>query len=685
MMCAARGNVPSVDRSFARHIRVAGCMFLAAVCGGSTAWAGSAGPDRTDAATVGIRAPASAVPAQADVDRPAMPEKLPVELFGRLPFVDGPVLSPSGDRVAAMINSKGVSLLGVLDLRGNGQPPTLIPTGKFDILWCQWAGNDRLLIGFMGDVRSGSVRGRISRLMLYDLPKKELRYIAMKAEDLVGDNVIHVAEDGSFILVSLASDLLGYPEVFRVDLDSGEWVSVVRPKRFIDNWIADSTGMVNLGSGVEYRNIKWVYRERPDEEFKTIGRVNMDADEVEFDKILFRRGGGGFVLSNARTGRMALYELDLKNFELGKPVFEHPIADVESYQLNEDGSEVEAVFYTDDRQRVVWFDARMKDVQKEIDDALPNRVNMVIGNSRDRTKFIVSAGAANDPGHYYFYDRTAGVMTRLGIRYDALNGKTLAPVKPVTYRSRDGLEIPSYLTLPVGRIPKGLPLIVLPHGGPFARDSWKYDPWVQFLANRGYVVLQPNFRGSTGYGRDYLAQGFGQFGTGIQNDISDGVRWLVSDGIADPKRVCIMGASFGGYAAMWGAITTPQLYRCAISFAGVTDVRAMVRYDRTYLYPVNYKWWRRRIEGDEKSDLEAISPANHAAEIGVPLLLVHGTADWRVPFSQAETMVKALNKARKPFEFVKLKDVGHGFDTDESHTKFLTAVDAFLAKYNPAN
>ncbi|MDP2326316.1 MAG: S9 family peptidase [Gammaproteobacteria bacterium] len=650
-----------MDKILAPRVIAVACLFLALACAASIARANEG-------------------------ERPAIPEKLPAEVFGRLPFVDEPALSPLGDRVAARINSQGVSLLGVLDLRAKAGPPTLIPTGKFEILWTRWAGNDRLLIGFLGDVRSASVKGTISRLMLYDLPKNELRYLAMKAQDVVGDNVIHVAEDGSFILVSVARDPWSYPNVFRVDLASGEWVSVVPQKRFITTWVADSTGVVKLGSGVEYRKIKWVYRESPDDEFKTIGKLDMDVAEAEFNDIRIPRSGqGGFVLSNARTGRLALYEFDLKKFELGKLVFGHPTADLDSIQFSDDGSAVEGAFYTDDRHRVVWFDGHMKEVQKEIDDALKGRVNLVTGSSKDRSKFIVWTGTANDPGHYYFYDRDTGVMTRLGTQYDALKDKPLAPVSSVSYRSRDGLEIPSYLTLPVGRNPRNLPLVVMPHGGPFARDSWRYDPWVQFLANRGYAILQPNFRGSTGYGRDYLEKGFGQYGTGIIDDISSGVRWLISEGIADPARVCIMGASFGGYAAMWGAITAPQLYRCAISFAGVTDIRDMMSYDKTFLYPVNYRWLRHRIEGDDKLDLDTISPVRHADQLEVPLLLVHGTADRNVPFRQAEKMARALKNARKPFEFVKLKDVRHGFRTDDEHTRFLSAVDAFLAKYNPAD
>lgn len=258
-------------------------------------------------------------------------------------------------------------------------------------------------------------------------------------------------------------------------------------------------------------------------------------------------------------------------------------------------------------------------------------------------------------------------------------------MKPVSYRSRDGLTIPGYLTLPPGRPLNGLPLVVLAHGGPFYRDTWEFDPWVQLLANRGYAVLQANFRGSTGYGRDYMARGFGEWGTGMINDLIDGVGWLAGDGIVDASRVCIMGASYGGYAAIWSAISAPQVYRCAISFAGVTDLEDLMRHDRNFFYPTTYRWWRRRIDGDAGMDLKAISPTDQAGQLSRPLLLVDGTEDRRVPVDQARKLRRVLQRADKPVEYLELPDVRHGFAKDADHIRFLSVADAFLARHNPAD
>jgi dipeptidyl aminopeptidase/acylaminoacyl peptidase len=341
------------------------------------------------------------------------------------------------------------------------------------------------------------------------------------------------------------------------------------------------------------------------------------------------------------------------------------------------------VFYTDDRRRVVWFDPELKEVQAEIDEAMPGRVNWVTSASRDRTRFIVWTGMANDPGHYYFYDRATAKLSRLATPYEWLRGSPLAPVKYVSYRARDGLQIPAYLTMPLGREPGRLPLVIMPHGGPHVRDEWHYDPWAQFLANRGYVVLQPNFRGSAGYGKEFLAKGFGQWGAAMQDDLTDGVQWLVAEGTVDPKRVCIMGASYGGYAALMGAIRTPELFRCAISWAGVTDLNDMMRHDRNQLLPARYRRWRNRVRGAAEVDLRSVSPVHRAAEVGVPVLLMHGTIDDNVPYRQAEDFVKAMKKANRPLQFIEFRDAGHGLESTADQVRLLAAVDDFLKKHNP--
>jgi dipeptidyl aminopeptidase/acylaminoacyl peptidase len=261
----------------------------------------------------------------------------------------------------------------------------------------------------------------------------------------------------------------------------------------------------------------------------------------------------------------------------------------------------------------------------------------------------------------------------------------MSPVKPVRYQARDGLGIPGYLALPIGREAKNLPLIVMPHGGPFARDSYAFDPLVQMLTSRGYAVLQPNFRGSTGYGRDFAERGYGEWGEKMQDDLDDGVRWLAADGTIDPKRVCIFGASYGGYAALWGGIRNPEIYRCAASFAGVTDIRAMLKYDAKGILASRYsKQWRQRVEGEEKRDLAAVSPLQQAARLDVPVLIAHGEQDSNVPVDQSRKLVAALKARKAPVYAAFYPTAGHGFDSSANQLDFMKRLEAFLEVHNPA-
>jgi dipeptidyl aminopeptidase/acylaminoacyl peptidase len=259
-----------------------------------------------------------------------------------------------------------------------------------------------------------------------------------------------------------------------------------------------------------------------------------------------------------------------------------------------------------------------------------------------------------------------------------------APVRPISFRNRDGVQLQGYLTLPLSREARGLPLVLMPHGGPFARDRWSFDPWVQFLASRGYAVLQVNFRGSTGYGRDFVERGIGQWGSGMIDDLEDGVDWLVREGTVDAGHVCVVGASYGGYAALWAPIRKPERYRCAVSFAGISDIGAMLRYDNRRFTATRYaREWRRRVQGEEAIDLGAISPLRQADRIRVPLLIAHGEKDTNVPVSQSRDLIRALARRNAVVESVFYPEGEHGFTRAQDSIDFLRRLEAFLARHNP--
>lgn len=609
--------------------------------------------------------------------------------FGALPFMVRPSLSPDARHVVTAAHLNGDKVLTILQLG-----PKTVAThsfrmpGKWELLWYRWAGNDRVLVSVgLSDLLFGDTV-YVTRLVMYDLKTQKSAFIGRKGEGLDGDTVIHVDRDGRWLLLSVQRTVYDYPSVWRVDLDTLEQKRVVGEYPRVWNWFADSSGTVRAGLGADGYRWWLLYRKSANDKFEKVVKRKFTREEEEgtIERFIPIDGSDqGYAISNARTGRYGLYRYDFASDVLGEPVFEHPQVDIDTFRQSDEG-EITAVYYTDDRARVEWLVPRMKELQATIDRALPNRINRVVSLSRDGLKMLVWTGSASDPGAYYYFDSTAGVMNLLATPYDKMRGKMLAGVESVTYPARDGLQIPAYLTVPAGIEPSQLPLIVMPHGGPYLRDEWGYDTWAQFLANRGYIVLQPNFRGSTGYGREFVAKGDGQIGRAMQDDLDDGVNWLVQQGRVDPKRVCIMGASYGGYAALWAAARNPEIYRCSISFAGISDLPAQLRYDRRSFTASRYfKAWRERMQGDKGFDLKTVSPLHAVDRITIPLLIAHGADDETVPLSQSKKLHEALTRASKPHSYLVYEGEGHGFGKPENATAFLERVDEFLRAHNPAD
>lgn len=613
--------------------------------------------------------------------------KLPIEAFAQIPFMDDPLLSPDGKHIAARYRAGDKRVLAVLELGGEQvAAKATIDIEKTAVLGYQWAGNGRLLVRMAVVVPVLGAWLPAHSLVAYELATKKLVSLSRDLGGLDNDNVIYTDPAGSYVLISGRKNLFVQPSVFRVDAATGK-AKVVQPAvQGIDQWFADTNGVVRAGFAYQNRRWKLFYRDTPDAKLRQIDSRQAQADDSVIEGVRFMGDATrGAVLTNSRTGRFAAYRYDFTTDTLGEPIFEHTVADATDLIVSDDGTRVEGVAYEDDRPRIAWLDPARKELQRKLDAALPGKLNRVINTTRDGRLILFWSGAANDPGGYFLFDVSARRIQNLARPYDQIRPENLSEVKPVTYTARDGLPIPAYLTLPHGRQARNLPLIVMPHGGPFARDSWSYDPWVQMLADRGYAVLQPNFRGSTGYGRAFVEKGYGQWGLAMQDDLDDGMDWLVKQGIADPKRTCIMGASYGGYAALWGAIRYPERYRCAISLAGVTDLRSMLRYDRRQFAATRYaRQWETKIQGEEKRDLDSVSPLQQAAHLSVPLLLAHGERDTNVPFTQATKLRDALKAAAKPVDFVSYPESGHNFSRSEDSIDFMKRVEAFLAKHNPA-
>jgi len=628
-------------------------------------------------------APASSAAAAA----PSAPAaRLSIEALARPPYLSSPVLSPDGNRIAARLTVDDRNWIGIWDLRaGPDARPRLFSQSSFDLRWLRWAGSNRLLVGIEVVHEEDGLEIPLTRILTVDVTSWAGRPLET-GRGILGDDVIFIDPQGAYILVSAQASADQYPDVRRIDLASGEARVVQRWRTGVWDWFADRSGVVRAGVDYSDGRITLLYRAGPDEDLRRIDSRRYPQDGSVIETIRFLDNSDrGVVVTNAVTGRFAVYHYDFATDTRGEAIFEHERVDVTTPIVGADGR-VDGVAYEDDRLRFHWIDPELRRLQASLDRALPGKINVILGRTDEGPRLLIWSGAADDPGTYYLFDRQARRLDPFATPHAQLAGHSFALVRPISFRSRDGIDIPGYLTLPPGRPEQGLPLVLMPHGGPFARDSWEFDPWVQFLASRGYAVLQANFRGSTGYGRAYVERGFGQWGSGMIDDLEDGVDWLAGRGVIDPGRVCIMGASYGGYAALWAPIRNPGRYRCAVSFAGVADVRAMLRYDRRRFAAPRYsREWRRRVEGEARTDLDAISPLRQAARLRTPVLIAHGERDTNVPPSQSRNLVRALTRTGAAVESVFYREEGHGFARPQDSADFLRRVEAFLARHNPAD
>jgi dipeptidyl aminopeptidase/acylaminoacyl peptidase len=371
---------------------------------------------------------------------------------------------------------------------------------------------------------------------------------------------------------------------------------------------------------------------------------------------------------------MALWSEDLANDRKGNLVFSHPEVDVGgSYQLGKFRRMV-AVGYSTDRNHLHYFDDTIEQISDRISASYPGQQARIADESWDRRSYIVHISSDRESGFFYRFDAEKGQLSRISPQYPKLQGISLSPMKPMYYEARDGKRIPGYLTLPAS-VPKGgMPAVVLPHGGPESRDYWGYDWLPQFLSARGYAVLQSNYRGSGGLGDDWSGQGgFRNWRTAI-DDITDGARHLVESGVADPRRLCIVGWSYGGYAALMSAVEEPELYRCVVSIAGVTDLPMLIEDSREYL------GWRSAKEfiGKDQNVLASGSPARRADEIRAPVLFFHGDEDINVRIGHSEKMARALKRKKKDVEFVEYEEAEHGIRRNRYRVDMLDRIGRFL-------
>lgn len=630
-------------------------------------------------------APSATPPAEAP------PPKIPTLALAKDSGISTMKLSPDGKLIALRSTTKDSTSIAVLDAATKDVLHRLALPQQNNLEWFRWAGNGKLLFSLSTPTVSFGEEARLSRLFFYDLATKAMPFIGRPDMGLEGDDVLFVDPAGEYLLLAMQRTIYDYPSVWRFALTEKPIKGVKevqRPTQGIWEWFADDAGIVRMGMAFAGGKVRVLYRAKPDDPLREIAKITEDnADDKVWDVLRITSGSDeGLVLKPDDNGRIAVRKFNYATRQVGEVIYAAPGWDVDEALTDKDGKLL-AAFYTDDRDRAVWFEPKLKSLYARLEKAIPDQHVWIVSRADDDSRMLVWAGNEANPGQTFLFDAAKRSLDSFSAELPDLDRSLTASPKPIRYTARDGTAIYGYLTLPRGRPAKKLPLIVMPHGGPYGvRDKLEFDSTVQLLANRGYAVIQPNYRGSGGYGESFAELGAGQIGRAMQDDLDDAMDWAVKEGIADPARVCMVGASYGGYAALWAAIRNPERYRCAVSFAGVTDWKKQLKYDANFFTRKGAKSWRTRIQGEDANfDLDVVSPVAQIARLTRPVLVTHGEDDSNVPFKQFLLLRDAATKAGKPIETLTFAGEGHGFADDANEARYLDAIEAFLAKHNPAD
>jgi dipeptidyl aminopeptidase/acylaminoacyl peptidase len=641
----------------------------------------------------------------------AMAAVAPVSMFYKSFAYPVVVLSPSGRYFAALYPSNGTTNLAVVDVATDQGHPLTDFRRPTEVTEVAWDNEDRLVYGFDSMSRIGLRlhslaavnRDGTNPLMLVDNAGSAT---SLFENALLVDGAL---DDPRSVLVASDADKLDFPAVYKVDTLS-PWHAMqnsstqernrfptlrellVKPPGRHCTYLADHVGTVRLCTTLETDGSRQIlYRDDDKSEWGKITGFSSDSRVVE--AIGFMPDNRRlYVLSNRDRDTIALFEMDPKTGTLGNLIYEAPSVDISYPVWSSDRRTLLGVSYHTSSWHTHYFDPNVAHVVDGLQGIFPDQTLKVMNFSQDRKQAIVLVTSNLTAGGYYLFDANTGKVRSLAPLAPWIDPKQLSPVQPIHYAARDGLMIDGYLTVPRGKAPQHLPLIVDPHGGPTARDTGGWDPDVQFFASRGYAVLQMNFRGSYGSGTKFREAGNREWGGKMLDDVVDAVAWAEEQGIADPKRVCIFGASYGGYAALMAAATRPDMFRCAISYAGVTDLESVfqpsiVGEGWVAERPPEQIVMLTRVIGDRRDAdfLREHSPVYNAAKIECPVFIAHGRQDSIVSVKDARRMRDALQKAGKKVEYVEKPDEGHGFANEENRIDLFTRIDAFLKKHDPAD
>ena len=620
--------------------------------------------------------------------------------FGKRESAWSVEVSPSGDKVVMLIGGPaGSTVVKVFDLASGSSKAILgSKDSKESLDWCDFANEQKLICRYSGISRLDGVLVPFSRHMLVSADGSGMQALGQKASDkdkglrqFDGRIVDWMPRDGTAVLMArqylaeegttgsnIARTNSGLA-VDRIELDSMDFKTLERPRDEIGDYMTDGQGNIRLAiinsafAGELTGKTRFKFRKPGSADWLPLGEYVSSTNEGIYPIAIEGESNSAFVLRET-NGRDALYRMSLDGSGAMSMIASNPRVDISGVVRVGRGRKVIGYSFTDEFTEVVYFDPEYEKLATALGKALPKSPLIHFsGSSNDNQKMLIFAGADTQPGTYMFLDRPTKKLSTIAEVRPELSGRALASVKAVTYAAADGTKIPAYVTMPAGASGKSMPAVVLPHGGPSSRDEWGFDWLPQFLAARGYVVIQPQYRGSAGYGEDFLNGNALKNWRTAMSDIADSARYLAKEGIADPNRIAIVGWSYGGYAALQSVAIEPSLYKAAVAIAPVTDLAQLKKdaehYNNARLVAEQIGTGPHVAEG---------SPVRLAGNIRVPVLLFHGDLDINVDVGHSERMNSALKKAGKTVQYTRYPDLDHSLDDSNARADMLTKIGTAL-------
>lgn len=607
-----------------------------------------------------------------------------VEDFFRNARYSNMQLSPNGKYLAAIAPQTNRRNIAIIDLEDRSKSSFITNLNDQDVAGYSWITNDRIIFAVDADGQEALAMYAVDRTggkikTLIDPLGKD----AGKGVGLPSPGVLDPLEDEpKYVLISYDARKVGSPDIFKMNIKTGSRKMVERNPGDVQGYMTDHDGKIRMALAQDKLFSEVRYRETEESEWRVLTRYRWD-DPNGFAPMAFDYDNQTlFVSSGKDHDTSAIYRYSPSTGEFGEQIFHNPNVDAGGLMFSDKRKKLLGATYYTDKPQWEGMDEQFTRMLKSLEASFPNRTVNISSLTKEEDLAIVTVGSDVAPTEYYKFDVENKKMEFLAASMDWIDPTDMAERRPISYTSRDGLTIHGYLTIPNGSEGKNMPLIINPHGGPWARDTWGFNVEHQFFANRGYAVLQMNFRGSTGYGRKHLESAYKQWGKTMQDDISDAVQWAVDEGIANKERVCIYGGSYGGYATMAGMTSTPDLYKCGINYVGVTDI--------ALLFETMPKRWNLGAEqmkqqvGDPKTESEMLaeaSPLNHVENIKAPIFIVHGRKDPRVNIKHATLLRKQMDKHNKAYEWMVKNNEGHGFRKEENRIELYTAMGKFFDKY----